>query len=53
MSKCPGTNVPGFTESEEVVKQNRNMEMRMSQFMDEVEKKKDIQPISLEARGLS
>ena len=52
MSKCPGTNVPGFTESEEVVKQNRSLEMKMSQFMEETEKKKDIQPISSEARGL-
>ena len=44
MSKCPGTNVPGFTESEEVVKQNRSLEMKMSQFMEETEKKKDVQP---------
>lgn len=30
MSRCPGTNVPGFTESEEVVKQNRGLSTKMT-----------------------
>lgn len=30
MSKCPGTNVPGFTESEEVVKQNRGLSTKIT-----------------------